>query len=303
MKYTVKIAVFVIVVLSIFLMAPMNVLADVGHNVGHSSSSHSSSSHSSSSGSSSHSSYSSYSSGSSSGGSPTFIVVSIVAVVIILVIVGAAKSKSKNRSNFNTSTDENTAIPFDRAADLTKLKEYDPNFSEPNFISKINTMFIMLQNAWTEKKWEKVRPLESDQLFNMHRMQLQEHITKKTTNVVENICILDTKIVEYRQDDQNDILDVLIKARINDYEIDDETKRVIKGDPNEEFYMTYIWTMTRRKGVLTNEAKSGVSSNHCPNCGASLSINQAGKCEYCDSIVTNGDYDWVLNEIRAIDQE
>ena len=37
----------------------------------------------------------------------------------------------------------------------------------------------------------------------------------------------------------------------------------------------------------------------CPSCGAPLDkINQAGQCEYCETVVTLGDFDWVLTNIE-----
>jgi len=35
----------------------------------------------------------------------------------------------------------------------------------------------------------------------------------------------------------------------------------------------------------------------CPNCGANLELSDSGKCQYCDAVVTSGEYDWVLSEI------
>ena len=42
--------------------------------------------------------------------------------------------------------------------------------------------------------------------------------------------------------------------------------------------------------------------NNCPNCGAPTEITSSGKCEYCKSIITTGDHDWVLSDIRSREQ-
>ena len=34
---------------------------------------------------------------------------------------------------------------------------------------------------------------------------------------------------------------------------------------------------------------------YCPNCGAPTEVTSAGQCEFCKSIITSGDYGWVLN--------
>lgn len=95
----------------------------------------------------------------------------------------------------------------------------------------------------------------------------------------------------------------MIKARFNDYVVDDETGKVIVGDPHQEFFMTYNWKLIRKKGVKTKTQESGtLRTDLCPQCGAPVSINATGECEYCRSVVTKGDYDWVLSEIELIEQ-
>ncbi|MGE7781600.1 hypothetical protein ACQKL0_16895 [Peribacillus sp. NPDC097264] len=130
---------------------------------------------------------------------------------------------------------------------------------------------------------------------------LSKKISK--TNVVENIAILESKIVRYENDGSNDELDVYIKARMNDYVIDDHTKKVLKGNPDRDIYMSYIWTLIRKETVLTETQKEKYDVTQCPNCGANVSINASGQCEYCDSVISSGEYDWVLSKIKVISQK
>ena len=48
------------------------------------------------------------------------------------------------------------------------------------------------------------------------------------------------------------------------------------------------------KGRLTEK----ISTTNCPNCGAPTQITSAGKCEYCGSIITTGEYSWVLSNLE-----
>ena len=50
----------------------------------------------------------------------------------------------------------------------------------------------------------------------------------------------------------------------------------------------------RKRGVKTDTKLSNLSTVSCPNCGAPLKMTAAGKCEYCESIITTGDHDWVM---------
>src|SRR5699024_4286947 len=100
-----------------------------------------------------------------------------------------------------------------------------------------------------------------------------------------------------------DKIDVSIRARMNDYVIDDQTEKVIKGNPNRDIYMTYVWTLIRKDTVKTESSKEQYKVTQCPNCGANVSINASGQCDYCESVISNGDYDWVLSKIKVVSQE
>jgi predicted lipid-binding transport protein (Tim44 family) len=186
-------------------------------------------------------------------------------------------------------------------ADLTSLKERDPDFNEDLFIAKVSNIYIQLQESWEAKEWQKVRPFESDELFNMHKRQLQEFIDSNTTNVVDDIAVLKAQIHNYREYGDTETLDVYLKARIKDYVIDDASKKVIEGDPRQEIVMEYILSMSRKKGVLSRSGE-GTAVKTCPNCGANISINAAGECKYCGSVVTSGDFDWVLTRLDVLSQ-
>ncbi|HHZ05450.1 MAG TPA: hypothetical protein GX401_01475 [Clostridiales bacterium] len=41
----------------------------------------------------------------------------------------------------------------------------------------------------------------------------------------------------------------------------------------------------------------------CPHCGAPLQITSSGKCEYCGSIVTTGEFDWVLSDLDSVRED
>ena len=43
-----------------------------------------------------------------------------------------------------------------------------------------------------------------------------------------------------------------------------------------------------------------MNGHNCPNCGAPLEISSSGVCEYCGSVVTTGQYSWVLTDFSGI---
>ncbi|MPM86786.1 hypothetical protein SDC9_133878 [bioreactor metagenome] len=178
----------------------------------------------------------------------------------------------------------------------------DPAFSQQTFLENVSNLYVRLQNAWQAKNLEPVRPLLSGALYAQFERQLQRYIANRETNYVEQIAVLAVDIVDYRQDQTNDMLTVLLRTRIVDYVKNDATGQIIRGSDTRELFMTYEWTLIRAKGVKT-EAREGVERDTCPACGAPIDLNQSAKCEYCGNVVTADDYGWVLNEIRGISQQ
>jgi len=276
------------------LLAPV-ALAGVGNSVSHS---HSSSYHGS---------YSGHSSG--GGGMLTgYLLASMfrhpfILLIIIIVVFLIYKKYSSDMSGLEdwNPMEEGAATTYLGPLDLSSLKANDPDFSEDQFISWVNNIFLQLQEAWQEKDWKKVRPFESDELFNTHNKQLQEYIENGTTNVIDEVGILRTAIQAYRESGDKEILEVYLKCRMKDYIVKDDNKKVVEGDPDREITMEYLLTLARKMGVKTSVTEH-TSVTRCPNCGASISINASGECEYCNSVVSNGDFDWVLTKLEVISQ-
>lgn len=240
---------------------------------------------------------------------PLLLLVVVVGGMVYIVMRALKRQSSKGygeiassyeRGNGGSSGGNNGLSLAVDTASLRRLVEKDPGFSEQLLVSKVNNMFVRLQLAWMNKVWEEVRPFETDALFATHKMQLDQYIANNRTNRVEDICVVNTELLKYYQIGEYDYLDIEIKAKFVDYVVDDKTGKVIKGDSRRKVYMQYKWKLTRKQGTLTNTKH--IEATECPNCGANIAINQAGKCEYCGSIVTKGDFDWVLSEIEVVSQ-
>ena len=274
--------------------------ADVGYHSSYSGGSSSSgSSHSSSSYSSSGSSYSS-SSRSSSGSSSSdgggfFGVIGFIVIAAIMIAISNIKKPHINNTlhAMNQSADNTSSVE-------AQVRAEDPMFSAENFMSWSREVFIKLQNAWMERKWEDIRPLESSELFEQHRGQLQYLIDHKQINMMERICVRHTHLNSYRRDGDKEIIVMTLKAAMRDYTIEEGSKKVVQGNPNEDIYMVYTLTFMRKAGVKTKEGTADTNTTNCPNCGAPTKITSSGKCEYCGSIITTGEHDWVLAGLEGM---
>lgn len=56
-----------------------------------------------------------------------------------------------------------------------------------------------------------------------------------------------------------------------------------------------LCVLMRKHGVKSN-AHRAIDSAHCPKCGAPERDSASHACEFCDSVLNDGRYDWVLSE-------
>ena len=248
---------------------------------------------SSSGGSSSQANAAGLSSSASSGGGGGFTVgtVLIVAVVVVILVVLAGRRKKKAPANPVNAQPQYNRPTQDQIIGL--IRQHDPSFSSENFLSWSKQVFVQLQEAWEERNWKKVRPFESEELFNLHKTQLDEYIKNGTINVMDNVCVNEAYLFDYKAEGTFEYLSVFMQTSYNDYIIREDTKQVVKGDPQTRYDVSYIARFKRTLGVTTG-AHSNASTTRCPNCGAPVDVNAAGQCSYCDTVITNGEHDWVM---------
>lgn len=220
----------------------------------------------------------------------------VIIVIIVIIVLRYMKSgQNSGGQNVYTAAQEEPGLPLDT------LKQKDPDFNEQILLEKVGNQYIQMQNAWQDKKWEPMRAIMTDAMYNQMARQLQALIDAKQTNHVERIAVLETRIVRYAVEGDNDVLVIRISTRITDYTTDDRTGALISGSQSRELFMVYDWKLTRQKDKKTLMQPS-VTQISCPNCGAPLNINHTGKCPYCGTVVTLSDHDWALSAIKGISQ-
>ena len=231
----------------------------------------------------------------------------LVGGIILVVIVKSLQNKSGDSSSTYTNNDYQTLhrrVEHNTLA-ISRVKNGDPNFDAETFTSWVKEVYLKLQVAWTEKNWNSVRALESTSLYSQHSTQLEDHIRAKTTNVLEKVCIENVRIKEFIENpDGNDTLVVILSSTLRDYVIDDETRRVIEGDPKKDLFTVYQLNFIRQHGSQTESlVQEDAVSDHCPNCGAPLKISAISKCDYCGAELTRSPNQWVLDTYDVVDED
>ncbi|HKV38136.1 MAG TPA: TIM44-like domain-containing protein, partial [Blastocatellia bacterium] len=190
-------------------------------------------------------------------------------------------------------TDLPTVYQDDLQAAAAAFQSANPDFSWDRLNERATHIFLQISDAWTSLQWEKPRPYETDNIFQMHRYWIEAYKRQHLRNVLDQIKIARIEWVKVEQDAYYDAITARIWASEMDYTVD-ESGRVVCGFPNQAREFTEYWTFIRTRGAKTVDQKD----DHCPNCGAPLSVNMAGVCEYCNGKITSGEFDWVLGQIE-----
>ena len=247
------------------------------------------------------------SSGSSSGGSGgSGLYAGAIAIVVVIVIVILRSTKSTVRTNTPTvrygqgSQGRNVFLP-DRNGQIQEIiRKKDPNFSADDFVTFAKQVYIDIQTAWCSRDLTPVRPIMHQNLYNTTQRQIQDKIDKQVVYHYESMAINTAYLTSFVRDKDYEYLTVYLNARMIDYQTDEKTGNIIKGDKFTRWDMRYKLKFTRSTGVTTKDKISGAHEYNCPNCGAPLEITSTGVCEYCGSTVSTGDYSWVLTDFTSI---
>lgn len=236
------------------------------------------------------------------GGSGIAVFIVIMAIIIFIYFINRS-NKKKKMGGTNQPIRGVGATPLS-VESLNLIDDYnklDPGFSESQFKEKIANLFVQFQNGWQAKNLEPLRPYMSNAYYEQMDCQLDAYRQGNKTKMIERISVLDVNVVGWKQEESMDVMIVRIKSRFITYTVDDRTCDIIDGSRTAEKFMDYEWSLARSSGKTT-VAEGGVNVQNCPNCGATVNINKTAKCEYCGSIITVDDYDWVVTGIRAIAQ-
>ncbi|HWW62939.1 MAG TPA: TIM44-like domain-containing protein, partial [Thermoanaerobaculia bacterium] len=203
--------------------------------------------------------------------------------VRMLAVVSAEKRGPLLTSNVpEQGTQRPTIVQPD--LDRTPFAELEP---------RVREVARTLQDAWTAREWERVRPLETEGLFQMHRYWIDAYVKQKLRNVVDDYAIVRIEPAKYATDAFYESMTVRIFASGFDYTID-ESGGVVAGSKTQTRSWSEYWTFIR-----TRAAASGTMS--CPNCGATVEVGTTGICPFCGGKLTAGAFDWVLSSIEQDD--
>lgn len=159
-------------------------------------------------------------------------------------------------------------------------------------LTRAREIFVNLQAQWSANKLDGLRPFETDALFQSHRFWVEEYQRQHLRNVVDQLHVSRVELCRVEEDGAHVAAVCRIHASCRDYTVDERTQKRVSGNLAAKRAFTEYWTFVKHK-----EAKGTPSMANCPSCGAPLKISQTGVCEFCQSKVTLGRFDWVASRI------
>ena len=243
-------------------------------------------------------------SSSSSGDSDpifTLIGIGIIVVVVIISIAGSKKKTTGGGSVRPSSMNGANVVLPNRTEQIEGIiKQGDPNFSASDFITFTKQVYIDIENAWCKRDLTPVRPVMHENLYNTTAKQVQSKIDQGVVYHYESIAIDTAYLTSYERDSQFEYVTAYLTSRMIDYQVDEKTGNIIRGDKTTRWVQKYKMKFVRSLGVQTKTETGTMNGHNCPNCGAPLEISSSGVCEYCGSVVTTGQYTWVLTDFSGI---
>lgn len=167
-------------------------------------------------------------------------------------------------------------------------------FNEAMFKTKVDNIFVKLFTSIMKGDLSDVDHFISDEVKNKYMTYINDLNSRNERQMYDELNVKDTKILSRKEQEDKEVIEVEIISRYMDYIIDIGTGETIKGDDTRRIEKRNVLIFEKK-----NDTKDIKLVRKCPGCGASISVNTSGKCEYCGTIYNLEDYDYILTDIQT----
>lgn len=176
---------------------------------------------------------------------------------------------------------------------LGPMKHSDPAFSIQHIEDRVSVMFWRLRAAEFYFDLDQVLPVVSPR----YREQFQQHLSElqQSSKFWNGPAVGRVEIVDVIPAVDHEFDLVRVKVRWSGTLRKGErggSSRVVRP----QAIYTDVFSLTRRRGVKS-VAQSAFASAGCPSCGAPIAVSASGACTYCQTTITDGCHDWVLDDV------
>lgn len=173
-----------------------------------------------------------------------------------------------------------------------EILKYDPDFTESNFKTFIDNVFIQIHLSIMTKEIENIKHFVTNEIYKDIENKVNDLDNKNLIQMYDEINVKETHILNTEISDNLIKINVNLISRYMDYLIDEDgnfvsgnnTSRIEKAN-----YLTFVKKI---------ESKELGTVRKCPGCGATLDINRSGKCDYCGSTFDLDKKGWILTNLE-----
>ena len=165
-------------------------------------------------------------------------------------------------------------------------------FNETMFKTKVDNIFVKIYTCIMKQDLSDVEHFISNELKKELDSKINNLKSQNKRQIYDELNVKNTNILSRNIENDKEVIKVEIISRYMDYIIDKDTGNTISGDDTRRIEKRNI--LKFEKKLITKEI--GLVRK-CPGCGASISVNTSGKCDYCDSVFNWEDYDYILVEL------
>ena len=181
---------------------------------------------------------------------------------------------------------------------LNKIKTNNTNFNHVDFIYGSTHLCKKILYSNDKDELKKIRVFETSKLFKEQLLQIKNNKKNNIKAIKEDIKIKSAKILKYEATDKIDVIRVKITAEMKEYEINEKTNDLIRGDKKKIVLKSYIMTFAKKIEKHIKKATDLNTKINCPSCGAPIQIDVIGKCIYCGNYVRTEKFNWKVVDIK-----
>lgn len=224
----------------------------------------------------------------------TFIV--IISFSFFMAAIYGAKKKTQRKKIHETITrgvkkqNENK-----QTIQYEKIKALDPDFDISKISARVEHAFYMIKKGWSEHDMSSARGFITEGIYQRYAIQFNIQKAHQRHRKLKDVFIQQCELVGIEADKYFETLHFKISSCARQNTIATN----IGNQPNQLLPVTNTveyWTYIRLPGVKTR-SEPGLMEGICPNCGAPLFLSKFEQCQTCGSLVTSGEYDWILAKI------
>lgn len=154
-----------------------------------------------------------------------------------------------------------------------ELSQADPLWNLRAMMSRVNTVFFRVQQAWTERNQETARPFMSDQLYVRHKALTDQLRADGKRNVLENIKLAEVLIysVADYQDNTRDTFAAQLTGSMLDYTVQEPHDYLTAGSPIIPESFTEVWFFVRQENQWVLDAIAPLATTALINKGSAYS--------------------------------